>query len=249
MPSRTALKTDARIIIKTSKPSILFVSMLFVLLSFTINTLSARVLYGRVTNDDLLRYTQLIQEGNFDFALQYLGTLLPTAPARLVDLALRLVMQIVAAGYTLFLMNSVRRTEPAVANLLDGFGFAVKLIILSFLEGLFITLWSMLFIVPGIIAAYRYRMALYLLIDDPGKSPMQCIRESKQFMAGHKAELFMLDLSFIGWYLLGAITFIGYGVRVWTIPYTNVTRVLYYEHLCHPEFFSAPSGADYVDFN
>jgi hypothetical protein len=69
------------------------------------------------------------------------------------------------------------------------------------------------------------------LIDDPTKSPVQCLRESRIMMAGHKWELFMLDLSFIGWYLLGLIPYVGYAAQVWSVPYIGMTKAVYYETL------------------
>ena len=92
-------------------------------------------------------------------------------------------------------------------------------------------LWSLLFVIPGIIAAYRYRMALYLLLDHPEMSVMQCIQESKRMMKGHKGELFVMDLSFLGWASLESIPVFGYAVQVWTTPYISMSYVLYYEAL------------------
>ena len=68
------------------------------------------------------------------------------------------------------------------------------------------------------------RQALYLLLDHPEMGVTECIRESKRLMRGHKAELFILDLSFIGWALLSVIPF----VSIYTIPYTEATYALYY---------------------
>jgi len=92
---------------------------------------------------------------------------------------------------------------------------------------IFIFLWSLLFIVPGIIAAYRYRQALYLLLDHPEMGVMDCIRESKRLMTGHKGELFVVDMSFLGWYILCAVPF----VSVYVTPYVNVTYAGYYDAL------------------
>ena len=94
---------------------------------------------------------------------------------------------------------------------------------------------------PGIIAAYRYRQAIYLLIDHPEMSVMDCIRESKRMMAGHKWELFVLDLSFIGWGFLSSLAMIGWLVRIYTTPYFGLTYALYYEALC------GRTAADYTD--
>ena len=67
---------------------------------------------------------------------------------------------------------------------------------------IFIMLWTILLIVPGIIATLRYSQAFYILADDPSKGVMQCLKESKEMMKGNKAKLFCLELSFIGWCLL-----------------------------------------------
>ncbi|MBR7127386.1 MAG: DUF975 family protein, partial [Lentisphaeria bacterium] len=71
----------------------------------------------------------------------------------------------------------------------------------------------------------------YILVDDPTKSAMQCLRESKALMRGHKWELFKLQFSFFGWALLASLPTVGYAVQVWTIPYTSMSYALYYEKL------------------
>ena len=101
------------------------------------------------------------------------------------------------------------------------------------MQGIFIALWSLLFIVPGIIAMYRYRMAYYILLDDPDKGPLQCIRESKELMRGHKKELFFLDLSFIGWEFL--ITISAGILGIWILPYIYTTYAMYYNDLAYPD--------------
>lgn len=121
--------------------------------------------------------------------------------------------------------------EACFGNLLDGFGMFFRIIWLDILQTVFITLWSLLFIVPGIIAEYRYRLALYLLLDHPEMSAMDCIRESKRIMSGNKGQLFVLDLSFIGWWILAGIPIVGLFVRVWVVPYTQMTYALYYTTL------------------
>ena len=110
---------------------------------------------------------------------------------------------------------------------MDGFQHFLKIIGLNIVSGIFVFLWSLLFVIPGIVASYRYRQALYLLLDHPEMGIMECIRESKRLMRGHKAELFVLDLSFIGWALLAIIPF----VSVYTLPYAESAYALYYDHL------------------
>ena len=69
----------------------------------------------------------------------------------------------------------------------------------------FIFLWSLLFMIPGIVAAYRYRFALYDLYENPGIGVMEALEMSKQQTLGYKGQLFFLDLSYIGWQILSAI--------------------------------------------
>lgn len=105
-------------------------------------------------------------------------------------------------GLTVYFLDLVREKKSDVGNVFCGFSYYFKTFGLAFMISVFTTLWSLLLIVPGIIAAIRYSQAFYILADDPEKGIMQCIRESKAMMKGNKAKFFSLQLSFIGWYLL-----------------------------------------------
>lgn len=110
-----------------------------------------------------------------------------------------------AVGLSSFLLAFFRRRETNPAHLFDGFEYFFKTFCLIVVEGVFIFLWSLLLFIPGIIAAFRYSQAEYILADDPSKGVLQCIRESKEIMAGNKGKLFYLYLSFIGWALLASL--------------------------------------------
>ncbi len=237
--SRPLLKNNARIIIKTAKPSVIAVSLVFLLVSLLLSTLSAKLL--GITADNLLTYQSYVSSGEFERALTYFAGLIPPRPARLFIALLSLVSMIWQAGYTIFILNTVKGCGASYGNLLDGFSLILKLILLHFLRALFITLWSLLLYFPGIIAAYRYRMSVYLLLDHPEMGVMECLRTSKQMMKGHKWECFVLDLSFFGWWLLSLIPYIGYAVSVWTTPYINTTFVLYYMALAGKPVTVAPA--------
>ena len=98
--------------------------------------------------------------------------------------------------------------------------------LLFLLTTIFTALWSLLFVVPGIIKAYSYSMAPYILQDDPSLGWEKSLEESKIAMRGNKWQLFCLDLSFIGWYLLGALAF-GVGI-LFVIPYHYLARSNFY---------------------
>jgi uncharacterized membrane protein len=98
-----------------------------------------------------------------------------------------------------------RKKETDYSQLFSGFEYFIKTFCLMLVMGIFIFLWTLLFIVPGIIATIRYSQAFLILVDDQTKGIMQCIDESKRRMAGNKLKYFCLQLSFIGWLILATL--------------------------------------------
>ena len=122
-----------------------------------------------------------------------------------VTILTSLLNVILGAGFAMYCM-AIRRGERAeYITLFDGFSFVGKLIGLTIVTALFIWLWSMLFIIPGIIAAYRYRFAPYNLYENPGIGVMEALEMSKRQTMGYKGQIFALDLSYIGWTLLASL--------------------------------------------
>jgi uncharacterized membrane protein len=151
-----------------------------------------------LTSDDLsdAEYMQAIQDS---YSGVYNGsTMLSYIYALLVGSALMF-------GITTIYMRYRRRQEAPTDLLLSGFSNYSRALALNLLVGIFTALWTLLFIIPGIIAMYRYRLAFYILIDNPDIGPLEAIGISKKLMYGNKWQLFCLDLSFIGWFLLAGI--------------------------------------------
>ena len=117
--------------------------------------------------------------------------------------------------------------RPGLGYLKEGFGNYGHVFGTLFLRDLFIFLWSILFIIPGIVMNYAYWLVPYLIKDNPELSATQAIQRSKRMMKGYKGKAFLLDLSFIGWALLSAITFGIVGV-FWTNPYYYNTKAAFY---------------------
>ncbi len=134
-----------------------------------------------------------------------------------------------SAGFTSYCLKTIRREEAGLETLFSYMKSFLKVFCLYFMIGLLTFLWSLLFVIPGIIAAYRYSMAVYIYIDDPNKGVMQCISESKEMMVGHKWELFVLQISFILWFLLGCVT-CGLAF-LYVTPYLELTTAVYYDNL------------------
>jgi len=140
-----------------------------------------------------------------------------------------LAASLATSAYQRMCLMAYDGVDVKVENLVDVKEFWSKLLWLNFWRGLRIFAWSLLFIIPGIVAAYSYSQARYILFADPEKSPAQCIDESTALMRGHKWELFILDLSFILWGLLVLVTL---GMAAFYVtPYYIVTHAGFHREL------------------
>ncbi|WP_297989718.1 DUF975 family protein [Anoxybacillus sp.] len=133
------------------------------------------------------------------------------------------------AMYWVFL--DVYRNEPVrispLFTVYQNGKLVLKLIGTSLLIALFVILWSLLFIIPGIIKSLSYSQTFFLLRDHPEYGALQAISESKKRMKGYKGKLFLLYVSFIGWGLLSIIT-LGIGL-LWLIPYVYTSLAAFYD--------------------
>ena len=123
----------------------------------------------------------------------------------------------------------VRGKEFEISNLFDGFKNFVPSLVLYLVNTILIALWSLLFIIPGIIKGYSYSMSFYILHDNPDMQADEARKKSIEMMNGHKWELFCLHFSFIGWFLLCGLTF---GIlSFWVLPYFRASEAEFYENL------------------
>ena len=134
-------------------------------------------------------------------------------------------------GWTRIMRSVARKEKNAdIKDLFVAYGDALtESVVLGLLRTVFITLWCLLLIVPGIIKAYAYSMAFYIQQDSEDKDWRSCLDRSQEMMGGYKGKLFLLDLSFIGWYIVGALCF-GVGI-LWVAVYHSVARAHFYESL------------------
>ena len=140
-----------------------------------------------------------------NLADSFMGLLNPGLLGTFVSILTGLMSMVLASGFVMYCM-AIRRGERAeYLTLFDGFSFVGKVILLNIVIYLFTFFWSLLFVIPGIVAAYRYRFALYNLYENPGIGVMEALEMSKQQTLGYKGQLFLLDLSYTGWYLLASL--------------------------------------------
>lgn len=126
-------------------------------------------------------------------------------------------------------LNVCAGNTPDIKDAFCGFDDFWAAFKVTFLVGLFTFLWSLLFIIPGIVKGYSYSMSMYILAENNGKKALECINESKLMTEGKKMDLFVLNLSFIGWGLLCAITL---GIAsIWVVPYMQTTLTNVYNSI------------------
>lgn len=158
---------------------------------------------------------------------KFFGTLMMSS---LLSMAIILVfMAAVVGGHLTIYLKLARAETAAFSDLFCCANRFPKFLWAQILIGIFTYLWSLLFIIPGIIAQYRYSQALYLLTEHPHMSAPEAIDLSKQMMNGHKMEYFVLQLSFVGWMLLGGFT-LGL-LYLWLVPYMTATMTQYYNYV------------------
>ncbi|MDE6374098.1 MAG: DUF975 family protein, partial [Clostridia bacterium] len=149
-------------------------------------------------------------------------------------------------GEAMQFLRLIRGQRVDVSKVFDGFKNFGNAFLLSLLNNIFIALWSLLFVIPGIIKSYAYSMSFYILADNPNMDANTARVRSIELMRGNKWRLFCLDFSFIGWYLLCGLTF---GILTfWVAPYHMTARTLFYQEILREKGVMY-YGADYREHN
>ncbi|MEA4955781.1 MAG: DUF975 family protein [Pseudoflavonifractor sp.] len=255
--NRFEAKMAAKNSMRGTRPNPLWVTLVFILLTTAVDGVVLRIvgdpfmdaaqyLAWGYSGKEVLQYVFLRDMGGVGFFLS-------------VQTMLSLYGAIMGFGYTSYSLRLARGEQPSYRNLFDGFAKAGRVLWMNILTWVFIFLWEMLAVIPGavllavaafqeseilislsimlyvagvivgVMASYRYRLAPYFLLDDPGCTARQAISRSKVAMQGWKMELFSLDLSFFGWILLGAFTM---GILyIWVNPYMAATQANFYDYI------------------
>ena len=190
-----------------------------------------------------------LNEGAFRFGLEFAGVsivttdgtqlLWPTVTglfaglgvmAIIVGIALFCIGAIIEVGYASFNLFLVDKENTAeIGDLFNYFTYWKSIILTKFLQTLYVLLWSLLLVVPGIMASYSYAMTSFILVENPELKPSEALARSKQLMYGNRWRLFCLEFSFIGWDLLSLLT-LGIG-NLWLNPYKQAARAAFYQEI------------------
>lgn len=184
------------------------------------------------SNRDIRIAARQALKGNWTNAV--LATLVFTlivAAAGSIPFAGLLVVCPLEFGYMLCFLRLVRGEDSSemVGDQFKVFNRYGRVLGTSLLVFLYTLLWTLLFIIPGIVKSYAYAMTPYVMDDHPEMDAEECIHESRMMMQGYKWKLFCLDLSFIGWALLCCLTF-GIGL-LWLQPYIEASHAKFYDEL------------------
>jgi uncharacterized membrane protein len=133
-------------------------------------------------------------------------------------------------GFCSYFLGIAQEQQARLENLFVGFKRFFTAFGAYFLSTLFIMLWSLLLIIPGIIATFRYSMIYFILADDNTCGPLEAITRSKEMMVGNKWKYFCLQLRFIGWSLLAVLFTLGIGY-LWLVPYMQTSMAHFYEDI------------------
>lgn len=224
MWTRAELKREARQVLK----SCYWVALLVTVISSVVNNAD------KVSS---VIFERLPQIKGKTLAMVALADL---APLELLAIAATMMLSFMASGFvTVFVAAPIEVGERRyflegtqyrfdMANILHGFtcGKYINIVITGVLKNIFITLWTLLFIIPGIVKSYSYALVPYILAENPNIKPIQAMNLSCRMTKGYKWDMFVLGLSFIGWYILGAMAF-GIGTA-FVVPYDRATHAQLY---------------------
>ena len=196
-----------------------------------------------------------LNEGNFNASLQMFGqdvissngvnefwnifasmAIYVAVFAIIMGVALFILGSIVEVGYMQFNLDLVDRQKNAEISTMFGyFGFWKTAACARLLQSVYTLLWSLLFIIPGIIASYSYAMTSYILAENPELTASEAIERSKQMMSGNRWRLFCVQISFIGWDILSALLTFGIG-SLWITPYRQAATAAFYREISGTEY-------------
>ena len=139
---------------------------------------------------------------------------------------------IVMVGYAKYNLDLMDGEEGKAGTLFEYFPQWKTMVKAGLLQAVFVFLWTLLFIIPGIIAALRYAMTNYILAENPEMGAMEAIDRSKELMDGNKWRFFCLGFSFIGWEILAGLVPVIGGLLL--LPYTSAANAAFYRDIVRP---------------
>ena len=267
MNLRQHLKFTARGFLAHAKPSPLLVGLIAMGLMTLLDILGSEVTNEASNYELMFKALETFSvDQNVEHFTNTMANTQLTFVQGVLSALLTLMTLMISTGVVVYVISEARYHKGSFGNLFDALPILLRVFWYQFLSNVLIFLWSLVFLFPGIIAYYSYRQGLYILLDHPEMSVMECLRASRHMMKGHKMELFKLDLSFLGWTVgysvvvtgmtaaiagMTGASGAGYLPALLVLPlaafirmYTEFTYFLYYEHLHGVKYDSKIPNAD-----
>ncbi len=216
--NRVQLKEKAKESLKGQWGQAIAVLIIFGVISLLATGVSFIGNISALTNPEIV---SSVLEGSYKF---YLG--IPQVISAVLTV---LVSAFLSLGSVSYFLKISRNEKATYKELFSKTNLWLLYIGVSIMTSIFIGLWSLLLIIPGIIASYRYSMVGYIMVDNPELGVFGAIKRSKEIMYGHKFDYFVLQLSFIGWRLLSALTLNI--LLLYVTPYMKVTNANFYNSI------------------
>lgn len=261
MNLRQHLKFTARGFMSHAKPNPLMVGVAGLSIHAVLSILDSEVTNAPMKNQLIAEaYQQFQTNQNYNQFVNTVNSIQPSFVESALSALLYLMVLMISTGIVIYVISEARWHKGSYGNLLDALPILLRVTWYQVVTTVYVALWSLLLVVPGIIASYNYRQGLYILLDHPEMSVSECIRASKHMMRGKKLELVQIDLSFLGWTLsesfvvmaLTAVfgsasylpTFLMLPLSAFIRMYMEFTMFLYYEHLCGVHYDSRIPNAN-----
>ena len=166
------------------------------------------------------------------FVIGFIGGILDLNPGisiLIADVAIILVSAVLTMGMNSYFLKLSRDQEVNFTEIFSKKNYLIPYLCITVLTFIFVYLWSLLFIIPGIVAAISYSMVYFIALDNPELKANQVLKKSKELMQGHKWEYVVFVFSFLGWIILATFTF-GL-LYFWLLPYMSVAYANFYNNL------------------
>ena len=227
------LKAGARKLIFDNAPKLVFISLLYIVLDTLMSEFHFRLMGFSDYFPQLIERLSAGEIPNLNLLLSFFNPY-----GVFFALLLTLMAQIIRVGYISYCMKMHRGSGGDYKDLFNGFLHFVKILLMSVLIYIITLPLYMLFIIPGLVVSYMFRQAYYILLDAPEKGLFQCLSESIALMRGNKLNLFLLDLSFLGWAILNLsivllipTPFALPLISIWLTPYMGLAQAAFYDEL------------------
>lgn len=234
--SISQLKTNARSILKTTYWMYLLACLILTVINSCGSYLASMVQSIGAGSIDYTDYYEYISEGDYQSAIDELQRIssYSNPVASLLSYAVTIafsifVLNIIAVGFRKFFLKARFTRKGDIGDMFSTFSNYGPIMKTMFFYDLYIYLWSLLFLIPGIIKTYSYYMVPYILAENPNIGTDRAFEISKRTMDGEKGKAFVMQLSFIGWYLLGLLA-CCIGV-IFVTPYATATSAEFYAYV------------------